>query len=785
LNSLEGLPSSKYKILVIDDDPTNLLLISHYLSVESVTVLTALNGEAGLETARQQRPDLILLDIQMPVMDGFAVCNEIKSDASISDTPVIFMTALSGQENRIKGFELGAVDYIIKPVIRQELLARINVQLKMRSLMRDLQSANASMEILVKKRTQELENAIQEQKRNNRFNSQVIDSINAGVVIYGPDHKYRYFNRFMERVSGFSVDEVLGKTIFDIFPSSREGVVAQALDAAWKGEDPEAFDFYAAFSSTWLSIKYSPVRDENGNVVGVIGIDSDITERKLFEDKLLKFSMIVEQLPETVVITDASGTIEYVNPRFTELTGYSSLEAIGQNPRILKSGQMPEGLYCELWETISAGLTWKGEMLNRKKNGDLFWEHATIAPFKDSDGRLKGFIAIKQDITSQKQLQLQLEQSQKMEAVGLLAGGIAHDFNNILTVIQGFSTLLQMDLDKDGPHQENINEIISAAERASELTGSLLAFSRKQLLNISRIEINEAVKDVAKLLRRVIGEDIRLELNCWGEPLYVDADRTQISQVLINLATNARDAMPHGGCLRVTLERVLSSELAHILPITPLRNEYVLLKVSDSGIGIDKEALDKIFEPFFTSKKTDKGTGLGLSIVYGIVTQHNGHIRVESNPGMGATFYVYLPVSRGEGLEKQADNKLAQAARGEETILVADDEAAARNFLFKLLTRYGYQVILAADGVEAVRMFEDKQESVDMVLLDVMMPGISGKEAYDRMLLIRPELKALFLSGYDAGLLQKKYEMKEDFELLGKPVHAHVLLDKIREILDR
>ena len=785
MKNTANLSRNDFKILIVDDDPTNLLLITHYLKDKNYSVCTAENGATGLDVACQQQPDLILLDIQMPVMDGFTVCNALKSADETTHIPVIFMTALSGQENRIKGFDLGAVDYVIKPVIKQELLARINVHLQMRKLTQDLQSANSSMETLVQLRTEELERVNSKLRKTAVFNQQIVDSIDEGVVIYGPDLKYRFFNTFMERISGFGANEAVGRSVFDIFPQERGTVVEEHLLKALDGQKTPAFDFYIGYSSTWLSVKYSPIFNADGEVIGVLGIGTDITGRKRFEEQLRKLSMIVEQIPETIVITDPAGTIEYVNSSFSELTGYTTHEAIGQNPRILKAEDTPQWVHRDLWDTISSGLIWKGELHNRKKNGELFWEQATIAPFRNTDGSLKGYIAIKEDITARKELQRQLEQSQKMEAIGLLAGGIAHDFNNILTVIHGFCTIMQMDMDKDDPNQESLHEVVTAAERAGELTNSLLAFSRKQVMNIHMVEIKSVVTDVGKLLRRIIGEDIKLEIVFKGEQLYVDIDITRISQVLINLATNARDAMPHGGRIIIEVEPVEfgGSELynQNLCPI----GTFILIRVSDTGSGIQEDILDKIFEPFYTSKHADKGTGLGLSIVYGIVMQHNGYITVNSSLGNGTTFNIYLPVSRGDNVEKQLFPKMEPFREGDETILVADDEPATRGFLYKLLNKYGYKVILAEDGLDAVDKYAAGKNEIAMVILDVMMPGISGKEALDRMRAIKPDLNALFLSGYEADLLQKKYDMHENYELLNKPVFAVTLLDKIREILDR
>ncbi|MEI7818391.1 MAG: PAS domain S-box protein, partial [Desulfuromonadales bacterium] len=370
----------------------------------------------------------------------------------------------------------------------------------------------------------------------------------------------------------------------------------------------------------------------------------ELTERKRAEENLRKLSVAVEQSPASIVITDTSGIIEYVNPYFTKLTGYSMDEAIGQKTSVLKTGETGNEEYRRLWETILAGGEWRGEFHNRKKDGDLYWEQAMIAPIRDHDSVITHFIAIKEDITERKQLEGQLRHAQKMDAIGQLAGGIAHDFNNILTAIVGYASIMQLKLPDDSSLKKNAEQIAATAERGAALTQGLLAFSRKQASNPVVVDLNEVISRVHQLLLRLISEDIHLEINLYPQALAIMADSGQIEQVLMNLATNARDAMPQGGAIVISTEAVsLDNDFVLARGFgTPGR--YTLLTCTDSGDGMESEIVKHIFEPFYTTKEMGKGTGLGLSIVYGIIKKHNGYIICHSGLGLGTIFQIYLPL---------------------------------------------------------------------------------------------------------------------------------------------
>ena len=403
---------------------------------------------------------------------------------------------------------------------------------------------------------------------------------------------------------------------------------------------------------------------------------------------------------------------------------------------------------------------------------------------RDAHGKAVRMIGMNQDITDRKHMEEQLRQSQKMEAIGQLAGGVAHDFNNILTVIYGHCSVLQMKMGKDAPFRSDIDQIYAAAEKAANLTRSLLAFSRKQIMSPKKVNLNEIVLNVGKLLTRIIGEDIQLKTVCTGKPLRVFADSGQIEQVLMNLAANARDAMTNGGILTIETGSEEIDESFIQAYGYGAAGKYVVLSVSDTGQGMDAETTKKIFEPFFTTKEVGKGTGLGLAIVYGVIKQHNGYINVYSEAGEGTTFRVYLPQVSEEGADDTEEASPEYPRIGNETVLVAEDDATIRGLAGSILRSFGYDVILAHDGEDAVEKFKADMEKIAIIVMDMIMPRKSGREAYEEIRKVRPDVRILFMSGYSPDLLQERGVFADNEEVLIKPIHPLDLVRKVRSVLD-
>jgi len=507
-------------------------------------------------------------------------------------------------------------------------------------------------------------------------------------------------------------------------------------------------------------------------------------QRQKAEDTLRKLWRAVEQSADLVMITDRMGVIEYVNPAFEALAGYSAGELIGQTPRILKSGQQTSDQYRELWETILAGNVYRCTMVNRKKNGDVFVAEKTITPLRDGEGRITHFISNDRDITDQRRLENQLQQAQKMDAIGRLAGGVAHDFNNLLMVISSYAELMLDSLAAQHPLRRNVDEIQKASRRAADLTRQLLAFGRKQMQTLQLLDLNSIIEEINKMLPRLIGEDIELEFVPGKKLGRVKADPVQIEQVLMNLAANARDAMPRGGKLIIETASIqLDEAYVQAHPIVP-PGDYILLTVTDSGQGIAPEHLSHIFEPFYTTKAEGAGTGLGLATVYGIVKQNAGFIWVYTEPGLGTSFKIYLPRAKDATVVPQNSLPAESYSGGCETVLLAEDEPAVRQSTREFLTLNGYIVLEAKNGTDALAIAREYKGPIHLMITDVVMPQMGGAMLAGELASERPGMKVLFVSGYAETTVQRHGAIDVTARFLQKPFSLRILARKIREILD-
>jgi PAS domain S-box-containing protein len=493
----------------------------------------------------------------------------------------------------------------------------------------------------------------------------------------------------------------------------------------------------------------------------------------------------VEQCADLIVITDAAGRIEYVNPAFEKLTGYRKQEVLGQTPRILKSGEQGADVYRELWTTIRAGKIYRNVMINRKKSGESFIVEKTITPVHDGSGSIAHYISNDRDISERRRLEATLFQAQKMDAIGLLAGGVAHDFNNLLMVISSYAELMQDAIGPGHRLHRNVLEILSAARRATDLTRQLLAFGRKQAQKLQVLDLNNVLREVSKMLARVVGEDVELAIQMDPDLGKVKLDPVQVEQLVMNLAANARDAMPKGGKLTIATRNVeLDEDYVHVRTIVPA-GRYVMLEVSDSGDGIEPEHLPHIFEPFYTTKEQGKGTGLGLATVYGIVKQSGGFIWVYSEPGMGTTFKVYFPrVEESAQICRPSESDVEpEALRGRETLLLVEDENAVRHPACEFLRQCGYSVIEGRDALHAVEQAHEHSGHIDLMITDVVMPGMSGGQLAELLLERYPDMKVLFMSGYSERVVVRHQIPAPPTNFLQKPFTLKALAAKVREVL--
>ena len=528
---------------------------------------------------------------------------------------------------------------------------------------------------------------------------------------------------------------------------------------------------------------YQPT-DDDRRILGIIAsaIGNEDT-RKQAEAELNRLMTAIEQTPESVVITDTEGRILYVNPVFERVTGYSRAEVIGQNPRLLKSNRQDSAFYRQLWGKISAGEVWRGRFINKKKDGTLFTEDAVIAPVRDEKGAVTNHIAIKRDISHELELEVQYRQTQKIDSIGRLAGGVAHDFNNILAVICGHTDLALAQLSPDAPLRSNLECIQESADHAANLTRQLLAFGRGQVIEPRRINLNELIVNLNKMLRRLIGEDIKLVTQTAPDLGQIKADPGQIEQVLLNLVVNARDAMPDGGTLTIRTDNVtLDEDYARSHLISP--GDYVMVSVSDTGAGMTDEVKQHIFEPFFTTKEQGKGTGLGLATCFGIIQQSNGHIHSDSQVDKGTQFKIYLP--RVWGVEDPISSREVPVSlpQGTETILLAEDEPSLRQLMARVLRTQGYTVLEATDGHEALTLAQANGAKIQLLLTDAIMPGLSGKTLAEWLGQVNPAIRVLFISGYINNNAVRDAMSRPGTFFLQKPFNPLDLTKRVREAIE-
>jgi PAS domain S-box-containing protein len=501
-------------------------------------------------------------------------------------------------------------------------------------------------------------------------------------------------------------------------------------------------------------------------------------------EERIRLATAVDQAAESVIISDKRGTIQYVNPAFERLSGFTKDDIVGRNFRVLKSDTHDDDFYREMWGTITTGKGWAGQIDNRMKDGSLRQFETTISPIRDDSGAIVNFVSVNRDVTQEVALEAQLLQAQKMEAVGTLAGGIAHDFNNLLQVIQGYTEVLLHGVNEDPSHHEALQKIHRSAKRGAELTGQLLTFSRKVQSERRPLDLNQEVEQVKNLLERTIPKMIEIELHLDKTPAIVSADPVQVEQALMNLAVNAMDAMPDGGKIIIETERATLDEEFCQTHLGARPGEYVLLTISDTGHGMNKEILEHVFEPFYTTKEVGKGTGLGLAMVYGIVKTHEGYIVCYSELAFGTTFKIYLPALVQGGHWSEAGEGEDQLKGGDETILLVDDEKYIRELGVELLTDVGYEVLTATDGEGALELYRKEQERIDLVILDLVIPGMGGKRCYEEILKINPQAKILIVSGYSInGPGQEAMEAGAK-GFVGKPFDVSNMLTTIRNILD-
>jgi PAS domain S-box-containing protein len=1062
-------------ILLVGDALENLRLLSQMLAEYGYAVRAAKSGHEALESADAHPPDLILLDVKLPDISGYDVCARIHSHEKTSSVPIIFISGLNETSDKVRGFAVGGIDFITKPYVPDEVLARVRTHIDLSRMRAELEAQKVELQV----KNSELRTEIDERIRNANGLSRAITELEHSrlaalnlledlkieidlriqneKILSESEERFRLiFNSSMDAIlltsptgeifsANAAACAIFQRTESEICAEGRYGIVDKtdprlgpALEERTRtgkfiGELLMLRRDGTAFPT---EISTSLFKDKNGSDRTTM-IIRDITERKRAEDQMRTLSRTVEQSPASIVVTNKDGGIEYVNPKFTALTGYTLDEARGKNPRILKSGEKAPDEYARLWKTILTGKEWRGEFHNRKKNGTLYWESASISPVLDETGRITHFVAVKEDITERKRAEdalreseeryrmlirnqgegislcdlndqfvfanpaaealfqvppgtlrgrnwhefivpehraimhtehennrlsdkltyeldvttdkgerrsllitrmkqadkhgmysgtfsvfrditerkmmeeklreseeyyrtlvettpdataiidvkgnisfasskvyavfaispnhkmvgqaflelvhqddhhsfatrfseifsqssepmireyrllkadktmfwgevstsavvngrgsvtgvlmlcrditekkkvaLELVQSQKMESVGRLAGGIAHDFNNVLGIILAYTSMLEKSSMPSDKCAERLQGIDNAVQRGAGLVRQILAFARKTDILSEPMNIVDLARELLSMLRQTFPKTITFTENIAPNIPYIMADRTQIHQALLNLCVNARDAMPHGGSITITIDTQTQAQVReHYAAVD--NDAFVRVTVTDTGEGMTEATRLKIFEPFFTTKEEGKGTGLGLSVVFGVVRGHHGFIDVQSAVGEGTTFHLYLPALVHEQHECAAPRQSnTPAPHGSETILLVEDEEYLLEMALTILESHGYRVFVARDGVAAVEMYRQHRNEIGLVFSDMGLPGMAGADAYRQLKEIDSTVKVVFASGYINPDVQSELFKDGAKGFIQKPYTSNDVLYTLRAVLD-
>ncbi len=640
--------------------------------------------------------------------------------------------------------------------------------------------------------------------QSHAFTTQLLGALGEAVLGVDSDGKVLFVNPAAERLLGWEEADLLGRCISEALDprdhSGRPVLTALVPHACLDESQNPVVRVEVTLTKRsgeiaeveWVATTIFQAGHQIGRVIGI----RDLSQRKRAQDEVKRLATAVDQAAEMIVVTDPEGVIQYVNPAFEKVTGYTREEAVGRRTNLLKSGVHDPAFFEDLWRTIRGGQVWTGRFTNLCKDGRLYEEEATISPVHDATGAIINFVAVKRDITQEVLLEQQLRESQKFEAIAQLAGGIAHDFNNLLTSVIGNIQLAK--IKKRGDITTYLEKAEQACLRGASLVQQLLLYSRKTASTKEKINLNSIAREVLALARETIDRRIEFKVDLQQELPMIRADSGQMHQVLLNLVVNARDAIEErrkseselgaqetpSTVLRITIGTDVVTPDPHKIPgdATTMANKYVVLTVADTGTGMDSKTRQHLFEPFFTTKDVGRGTGLGLATAYGIVKNHGGWVEVMSTPGVGSTFQVYLPTDLTPVTAEPKEPTVKPVPGGNETILVVDDEISICDVAKDILEAHGYNVLIALDGVEGLEVYSREMSSIDLVILDLSMPKLSGKEVLERLRILNPAVRVIISSGYLSGDI---HSTASGCIFVQKPYRTEDLLRGVREALDR
>jgi two-component system, cell cycle sensor histidine kinase and response regulator CckA len=786
-------------VLLVDDQPINLRLLKAIIEAEGYQVLEAVDGIDALAILRSNSVDAVISDILMPRMDGYRLCSEIRQDPAISKVQFIFYTATyNSPANEKLCYDLGADQYLRKPAPAAELLAALasgtahRPAAHLKSLVENqvMKQYNEQLVLKLEEKNHELMESLARLDLTNRALSAAANAI----LITKSDGIIEWVNPAFSEISGYSLEEAIGKKPGELLKSGRHDKpfyeqLWRTIRSGkiWHGE---LFNRKKDGTVYPEDMTITPVMNESSQITHFIAVKQDISDRVAAHEALRleseRFRQIAEAIREVFYLIHPQMTkMYYISPAYEEIWGHSC-ESVYANPTSWADAIHPDDRDRVFKEIAPEGTLIPIDVEFRiiRSDGEIRFIRANTSPIYNETGAVYRFAGTAEDITQQRQTELQLRQSQKMEAIGQLSGGVAHDFNNLLTVILGHANLLAEHM-PDGEATDSISEICRAGERAANLTRQLLLFARKQVMQMKSLDINSVIADTIKMLTRILGEDIQLDFRPVHGEVTVQADAGMLDQILLNLAVNARDAMPKGGRLGIETARVKFDTETATQSAQIRAGTFAIISVSDSGSGIPTDVLPKIFEPFFTTKDANKGTGLGLATVFGIVQQHSGWINVYSEEGLGTTFRIYLPLISGT-LSATEETKIArEVIEGNETILFVEDDQAIRMMTSKYLGKLGYNVITAGNGPEAVKIFMTREKEISLVFSDLVMPGgINGANLCRILRQKKSNLKIIFASGYSDMMLAGEIKLTEGLNFLAKPFSLASVAKIIRSQLD-
>ncbi len=760
---------------------TGILIVSRDISERKKAEQALKESEQALRTMFDNSYDAIfvhdlegrVLDCNQKLLEIYGVTREqalsstIIDDFSAPDNP---LDSLAGWWNRVLEGEVITFEWKAK---RPNDGSFFDVEVALKKIvLGNREVVLANVRDITRRKAAEA--ALRESEE--KFRTLVENSSDA-IFRIDRNHHYLYANPVVQKQSGIPPEAFIGKTFEDMgFPEAVCSQWHESIEQIFTSGKISRSEFQLP-NGTWIDLFRIPEKDDTGKVKAIIATGRDITEQK--ENEAL-WRILFQAAPLAMCVVDRDRVMTKVNDYNFPIFGYLPEEMIGRSARLL---YFSDEEYRAVGEALYAPDFTPREFRLKRKDGEAVRVLMGRSYLNGTDPS-GGSIIVSQDITALKALEEQLRQAQKMEAIGQLAGGVAHDFNNILQAILGYTNIVLCSLDPDDRHYGKLKEVEKAGEKAAALTRQLLAFSRRQVLQLGPVDLNSTIEDLMKMLRRLLGENIELSILPGAALWKVNADRSQMEQVIINLCVNARDAMPDGGRLSIETSNIRLDYDYCANHDWAKPGRYVRLSITDSGCGMDPETMDKIFEPFFTTKEKWRGTGLGLATVYGIVRQHEGMIQVYSEIGKGSRFHVYLPVNESTEEEILTEEQVPPPG-GHETILIAEDDEPLRFLTEEILKMAGYRVLAAVDGEDALRMYQDHAQEVDLLLLDVIMPKMGGRFVYDEIRAVHPDIRCLFMSGYSEDAVHTNFVLEQGLKLIQKPFKSLDLLSMLRQELDR